>query len=133
MCFCRNDYIPGYIIPSQNVIVMSYGTGTKQSDVYDVLVSDMVGGLYWRRVSKERGGIPSHSVMGGSDSQHHEPLYIGRTCTTLTDGKTWRGRRINIQSLESPTAQLPGKVHLSHNCLYVGYGEREYLFNEYVY
>lgn len=110
---------------------MSYGTGTKQSDIYEVLVSDMVGHFHWRRVSgKEKGIIPKHAVIGGTDSQQHEPLYIGRTCTTLTDGKTWRGQRMNVETRETPTAQLPGKVHPSHNCLYVGYAEREYLFNE---
>lgn len=129
----RNEFIPGYIVPSERIIVMSYGTGTKISAEFDVLVSDKPEQLHWTKMSNKTMdyGVMSRSVLGGTDSLHQEPLYIGRTCTKLVEGKTWRGRRMNLAEFEEPNAILPGKIHLSHRCLYIGHGEKEYLFNDY--
>ena len=62
----------------------------------------------------------------------YEPYYLGRTCTQLKEGRTWRGRRVDNEYKNHET-QLPGKIHLSHNCLYVGFDEKEYIFKEYVF
>ena len=59
----------------------------------------------------------------------YEPYYLGRTCTQLKEGRTWRGRRVDNEYKNHET-QLPGKIHLSHNCLYVGFDEKEYIFKE---
>ena len=62
----------------------------------------------------------------------YEPYYLARTCTQLKEGRTWRGRRVDNEYKNHET-QLPGKIHLSHNCLYVGFDEKEYIFKEWVF
>ena len=59
----------------------------------------------------------------------YEPYYLGRTCTQLKDWRTRWGRQID-NKFQKQKIQLPGKIHLSHNCLYVGFDEKEYFFNE---
>ena len=63
--------------------------------------------------------------------KRHEPYYLGRTCTQLKEGRTRRGRWMNLNNeYKNHETQLPGKIHLSHNCLYVGFDEKEYIFKE---
>ena len=59
----------------------------------------------------------------------YEPYYLGRTCTQLKEGRTWRGRRVDNEYKNHET-QLPGKIHLSPHCLYVGFEGKEYAFKE---
>jgi len=123
----RHEYVPGYIVPSMNMLIVAYGTGTKLLRDYEVLVSDHQEYLHWRKASSV---LPLRPVTGGCDSKGYEPYYLGRTCTELREGRTWRGRRIDNEYKNYET-QLPGKIHLSHNCLYVGFDEKEYIFKDY--
>ena len=38
---------------------------------------------------------------------------------------------MQTNELEFTNIQLPGKIQLSHKCLYVGYIDKEYIFNEF--
>lgn len=130
----KYEYIPGYIVPSRMELIVPYGTGTKTISEFEVLVSDFPSHLKW--VSKQEADcIPLRPVTGGCDSGFYESYYIGRTCTNLDEGKTWRGRRISSNTTLDPSSQktsvLPGKIHLSHGYLYVGFESKEYYYKDY--
>ena len=41
------------------------------------------------------------------------------------------GQWMNLNNeYKNHETQLPGKIHLSHNCLYIGFDEKEYAFKE---
>lgn len=72
---------------------------------YEVLCG---GNVQW--VQSGHGHIPSNAVRGGTTASG-EPLYIGRT-------------HIN-------GSLTPGKVHPSHNTLYIPFGGAEMPFQNY--
>ena len=65
--------------------------------------------LQWCAASD--GGVPKDAVNGGWDSNHGEPLCIGRA--------------------KKNGHNIVGKVHPSHKCLYVPYGGKEEKYTEY--
>ena len=107
-----------------------------------------------RRLYLEWSGITRHGhiayiigymILGDHLSRHwridrkslkgYEPFYVGRTCSQLKEGRTLRpGRWMNFDNeYKNNETQLPGKIHLSHNCLYVGFEGKEYAFKEWVF
>ena len=62
--------MPGYILPSQRILISSYGTGTKFSTEFEILVTDHPEQLQWQRVNHENRGIFCRSVLGGNDALH---------------------------------------------------------------
>ena len=142
----KEEFIPGYILPSKMELIVPYGTGTKRVEKFEILVSDYQNHLKW--VKHTGLDTPIRPVTGGCDAGFYEPYYIGktilskniepyfqgRTCTSLREGKTWRGRRItdftSISAESQQESSLPGKIHLGHECLYVGYESKEYYFKK---
>jgi len=130
----KNEFIPGYILPSKMELTVSYGTGTKVLHEFEIMVSDYPSHLKWRKKS-DIDQNPIRPVTGGCDAGFYEAYFIGRTHTSLAEGKTWRGRRISEATLLSKPSEeqsvLPGKIHLGHGCLYVGFEAKEYYFKNY--
>nr|CAB3262865.1 uncharacterized protein LOC100184299 [Phallusia mammillata] len=124
----RNELTPGVIIPSEKCLLVPYGTGVRSASKYEVLVGSNHDYLQW--IPCHGGNVPNNSVIGGMDCSYLEPLYIGRTMGSLEQGRTWRGRRLELSDRLGNT-QIPGKVHQTHKCLYVPFMEKEYLFRHY--
>merc|ERR1711868_15176 len=43
----KEEYIPGYILPSKMELIVPYGTGTKRVEKFEILVSDFQNHLKW--------------------------------------------------------------------------------------
>lgn len=65
--------------------------------------------LRWE--SHSNGNIPRDAVSGGWDAQGNEPLFVGRATHNGT--------------------LCVGKVHRSHGCCYVPFGDKEYSYRNY--
>ena len=101
--------IVGKVHPSHRCIYVPFGGGEHKHQDYEVLVNprNQVK-LEW--VHRKNGNFPNGAVPGGRDSSG-EVYYIGR--------HSHRGDT------------LPGKVHPSHQCLYVCVGGKEISKKEY--
>ena len=73
----KNEYIPGYIIPSKMELVVPYGTGTKVVNDFEIMVSDYHNHLKWRK-QNEIDANPIRPVTGGCDAGFYEAYYIGK-------------------------------------------------------
>ena len=60
-----------------------------------------------------------------------EGLYIGRTVTgkDVSTATTWQKVPINLPLLRVANTQLLGKIHPSHECLYVPWDGKEYIIS----
>ena len=103
-----------------------YGSSEHILNHYKVMTSEFPDSLFWVRHSN--GDVPRHAVRGGMDSG--EINFIGRTCSPLLGGRTYLGARINLNRNITEGTRL-GKIHPSHNCLYIPYNGGEYIFNTY--
>ncbi|XP_075530334.1 natterin-3-like [Dermacentor variabilis] len=103
----ENDVIPGKVLASHSCCYVAYYGAEHKYREYQVLVSNRAP-LVW--VPAANGLVPNGAIQGGTRS-NGEPLYIGRTYHkgTLT----------------------PGKVHPSHNCLYIPSGGYEHRYSDY--
>lgn len=101
--------IVGKVHPSHRCIYVPFGGGEHKYHQYEVLVNpgNRVK-LEW--IHRKNGNVPNGAVQGGRDSGG-EVYYVGRHSH---DGDT-----------------LPGKVHPSHQCLYVSWGGKEISKKEY--
>uniref|UniRef100_A0A0K8TPN2 Uncharacterized protein n=1 Tax=Tabanus bromius TaxID=304241 RepID=A0A0K8TPN2_TABBR len=102
---CNGDQVPCKVIPDKNAAFLPYDGREIPATSYEVLCGH---GYTW--VPSVGGQILPHAVIGGRTSDG-EPLYIGRA--------NYAG------------SITPGKVHPSHNCLYIGYGGREVRVDSY--
>ncbi|KAH8018429.1 hypothetical protein HPB51_006051 [Rhipicephalus microplus] len=101
------DVLPGKVVPSHSCCYVSHARAEHSYSSYQVLISDDPD-MAW--VPASEGSVPTGAIQGGMTSSG-EPLYIGRTFHegTLTIGK----------------------VHPSHNCLYIPYGGDEHHYTDY--
>ena len=69
--------MPGYILPSQNMLIIGYGCRSHMIKEYEVLVSDHPEYLNWRKASF---GMPLRPVTCGYDGKgtkdYQQPLRI---------------------------------------------------------
>ena len=72
----KNEFIPGYILPSKMELTVSYGTGTKVLHEFEIMVSDYHSHLKWRKKS-DIDQNPIRPVTGGCDAGFYEAYYIG--------------------------------------------------------
>ncbi|XP_055914857.1 uncharacterized protein LOC129948065 isoform X2 [Eupeodes corollae] len=101
----NNDLLPAKVIPNKGKAYVSHGGQEHEVSKYDVLC-----GLYYSWASDTDGNVPPTAVKSGL------------TC----DGETlYVGRGFHQGSL------TVGKIHPSHGCLYIPYGESEVKLTSY--
>ncbi|BES96399.1 DM9 [Nesidiocoris tenuis] len=100
-----NDLLPAKVCPSHRCAFVSFGGNQVEKDHYQVLISDHVA---WKPA---RGGnVPPEAIRVGH-TVDGEPLYVGRV---LHEGTL-----------------TPGKVHPSHECLYIAWAGNEIKYHDY--
>jgi len=97
--FHMGDLVPAKVMPSKNVAYISYNGEEVPKHQFEVLCG---GNTSW--VPSSYGNIPPNAVKGGHTASG-EPLYVGRG--------HWQG------------SLTVGKVHPSHQALYIPYGGSE--------
>ena len=123
---CRNELVPGHILPSVGRLSLCWGSAEHQYNQYEALTVDDAAGFHW--VCTGQGDVPANAVAAGE--QDGEAVYVGRTVTgsDVSIGKTWQKLPIQITS---HSTQLVGKVHCSHQALYVPHNGLEYIYRDY--
>jgi len=101
----EGDQIPAKVIPSRNVAYVPHNGQEIVKHQYELLCGT---GFTW--VASAHGHVPEGAVSAGSQG-NGEPLYIGRA---------------HFQG-----SLTPGKVHRSHNCLYIPFNGGEHSITEY--
>lgn len=120
--------IPGGYVPSKNCLSLSHGCVEHKKTSFEVLTCSNHARLYWEKSSN--GKVPPNAVE--ALHQYYDAIYVGRTCTPLTQARK-PDRRCLIASVPEHANDGPvlGKVHPSHRCLYVAISGYEYNFSEY--
>lgn len=104
-CYHEGDQLPAKVIPSKQVAYVSFNGQEIPKYSYEVLCN---GNVSW--VPSGFGTVPPNAVLGGRTSSG-EVLYVGRA-----------------HYMGSLT---PGKVHPSHQTLYIPYGGSEVSMKNY--
>ena len=120
-----HQIVTGMTTNSAGYAYIPYGSVEHQVKDYEVLTTDDPQAFHW--VRDKNGNVPQAAVPGGHDRK--ETLFIGRTCTKLSNSRTWDGQQISIRDVDG--AKRLGKIHCSHGCLYVPYNGKEYIFPKY--
>ena len=125
----RNELVPGHILLSVGCLCLCWGSVEHRYDEYEALTVDESADFHW--VYSSLGDVPAHAVEGGK--QGGETVYIGRTVTgcDVSIGKTWQDVPIQIPRHSTTNIQLVGKVHCSHQALYVPHNGLEYIYRDY--
>ncbi|XP_031620100.1 uncharacterized protein LOC116338776 isoform X3 [Contarinia nasturtii] len=103
--FHEGDMVPAKVIPSKNVAYIPYNCAEIPKYDYQVLVGS---GFSW--VTSSSGHVPAEAVCAGNQS-NGEPLYVGRA---------------HVEGSLST-----GKIHPSHNCIYVPFNGAEHSVSVY--
>lgn len=101
--------IPGKVHPSHRCLYVAYGGAEHKKDEYEVLVNPG-NHVHLEWVHRKNGNVPDSAVQGGRDGSG-EIYYIGR--------HSHRGDT------------LCGKIHPSHECVYLAYAGKEISKKEY--
>ncbi|XP_062544073.1 natterin-3-like [Armigeres subalbatus] len=101
----KGDHLPGKVIPSKGSAYVCYGGKEIRKSGFEVLCN---GNVDW--VPAKFGIVPRNAVLGGQTSTG-EKLYIGRA--------HWMG------------SLTPGKVHPSHQTLYIPFDGKEISIQNY--
>ena len=101
----EGDLLPAKVIPNKGKAYVSFGGSEVGLEDYEVL-----SGLYYEWAPSSHGEVPHGAVKCGRTADG-EFLYAGRA--------HWEG------------SLTVGKVHPSHGCLYIPYGEEEVKLTEY--
>ena len=105
----KGEMTPGKIHPSHDCLYISYKDDEHcYKDNYEVLVS-RVGKASFAWIPSINGQVPQEAIPGGYISSG-EILYIGR--------KNYKGE------------MTPGKILLSHDCLYISYDGDEHCYKD---
>ncbi|XP_023245255.1 uncharacterized protein LOC106637623 isoform X2 [Copidosoma floridanum] len=97
--------LPGKVKPTHAVCYVPFDGQEIPKQEYEILCN--CNGT-WTSVSGS--DIPPNAILGGT-SESGEPLYIGR--------------------VDHENTKTPGKVHPSHECLFIPYGGEELRFQDY--
>lgn len=101
----EKDLLVAKYVPGRNQAYVSYsGQEIEKSEI------EVLCGEYYKWIPASNGNVPDSAVRGGQTSSG-EPLYIGRA--------KWEG------------SLIPGKIHPSHQSLYVAYGGKEHKVTNY--
>lgn len=101
----QGDNLPAKVVPGRNEAYVSWGGNEIVIRNYEVLC-----GQNYKWIHCGHGQVPFNAVRTGTTTTG-EPLYIGRG--------HWQG------------SLTVGKIHPSHNCLYIPYGGREHRLDSY--
>ena len=130
-----NDLIPGYIVPSEKCLHICYGSGEHiYSSDYEALTIEDQDGFEWGVYSN--GEVPENALVANDITDTwkiNENLYIGRTVTgkDVSTAITWQKVPINLPHGRVANTQFLGKIHPSHECLYVPWDGKEYIYRFY--
>ena len=80
-------------------------------------------------IKDSNGHLPKFSLRGSICSNPLEFLYIGRSILNDSSAKFFQYPRMEL--LNQTVEPSFGKIHSSHNCLYVPLDDKELAFNEY--
>lgn len=97
--------IPAKVIPSKQACYVSFDGQEMFKPNFDYLVGD---GFEW--VGSSSGHVPDNAVLAGND-QSGEPHYVGRA--------------------HHAGSLTPGKIHQTHQCIYIAYGGMEIAIRDY--
>lgn len=97
--------IPAKVIPCKQACYVSFNGQEIMKDNFEYLVGN---GFEW--IGSANGHVPEGAVLAGND-QSEEAHYIGRA--------------------HHSGSLTPGKIHKSHECLYIGYGGHEVQIKQY--
>lgn len=97
--------IPAKVIPSKQACYVTYDGQEIFKDNFEYLVGH---GFQW--IGSANGHVPERAVFAGIDESGEEH-YIGRA--------------------HHSGSLTPGKIHKSHQCLYIGYGGHEISMKQY--
>jgi co-chaperonin GroES (HSP10) len=103
--FHEGDMIPAKVMPDKNAAYICYGGEEHMKDDFEVLRQ---GNFVWEFTAG--GTLPEGAVSCGQTSEG-ELLYVGRAMYQGT--------------------QTPGKVQVSHGCLYIPFDGQEVSISEY--
>ena len=127
------DVFPGYIIPSEKCLHICYGSDEHiYSSDYEVLTIEDQDGFEWALYSN--GEVPANTLVANYyNLETEEGLYNGRTVTgsDISTAMTWQKVPINLPHGRVANTQLLGKIHPSHECLYVPWDGKEYVYRSY--
>ena len=98
------------------------------TDNFVVLSIQDENSYHW--IKESNGSIPAYALRGSLDNSVNEFLYIGRTILKNDlKGKYFGG--YHMDEFNEQITQSIGKVHSSHQCLYVPIGNNEVALREY--
>lgn len=101
-----NEILPAKVLPSKNAAYVAHGG--QEILVHNVEMVCTTGSVTWR--PSRNGEIPAGAIHGGT-AANGEWLFIGRV--------RWQG------------SLTVGKIHPTHNCIYVPFGGQELKLFEY--
>ncbi|XP_065912618.1 uncharacterized protein [Dysidea avara] len=133
------DMIPGYIVPSERCLHICWGSSEHycgsgnhccDSD-YEALTIEDQDGFEWGVYSN--GEVPQNALVTNDIWESEEDQCIGRTVTgsDISTAMTWQKVPINLPHGRVANTQLLGKIHPSHECLYVPWDGKEYIYRSY--
>ena len=125
------DQVPGYVVPTEKTFHLCWNSEEYCYDErYKILTAEEPDAFEWGTYSD--GEVPSTAIPGGT-TMDGEELYIGRTVTDsdVMVGKTWLDEPISLPYGSATNTQLVGKIHGSHNCLYIPWDGKEYIYRSY--
>jgi hypothetical protein len=103
--FHAGDMIPAKVIPDKNACYVCHGGEEHMKDDFEVLRQ---GNFVWEYT--QGGSVPEGAVSCGQTAEG-ELLYVGRAMYQGT--------------------QTPGKVQITHGCLYIPFDGQEVSISEY--
>lgn len=123
----------GFVLKETRQIHVPYGCREHRLRKFDLLIIDDQNILEWKECENGRPPTSTGCVPLNVGGNPIETIQIGRTCTPLTEGHTWEwGSQLVLSrfAMNNEDVHRPGKIHPSHNCLYVPYEGREYIFRK---
>jgi len=123
-----SDIIPGYIVPSEKCLHVSYFSQHCQSYDYEVLTIEEQDSFEWGLYFD--GEVSSNAIKANTS---YESLYIGRTVTAsdISKAATWEDVPINLPPERVANTQLIGHVNSRHKCMYVPWDGKEIIYQSY--
>ena len=129
------EIIPGYIVPSEKHLHICYGSDEHvYSGGYGALTIEDQDGFEWGVCFD--GEVPVNALVATDivDNLYGtEEIYIGRTLTgsDISSATTCEEVPINLPHGRVANTQLLGKIHPSHECLYVPWNGKVYIYQAY--
>lgn len=127
-----DQLVAGFMLISSSTMYAAYGCREHTLQNFEILTVEDQDAVVWQKCSNGQRPNATGCKPFGVGSRYGEQMIVGRTCTPLTDGRTYQGHILQLSrhALTGDGVHRPGKIHQSHNCLYIPYSGREYIFND---